>query len=160
VGGVTFDVRGELRAQWEGNRRLTLRTARAFPADRLWTFSPAAPLRTFGQLLDEISRLDLAYVRGLVEDRWAYDPQDPPPASDAEGAIRLLEQSTAYVAAGWDRISEETLLAKRHDPFFFGDDHRPLDWLVYCIENEIHHRGQGYVYLRELGVEPPHFYER
>jgi uncharacterized damage-inducible protein DinB len=26
--------------------------------------------------------------------------------------------------------------------------------------NEIHHRGQGYVYLRALGIEPPRFYER
>ena len=28
------------------------------------------------------------------------------------------------------------------------------------IDNEIHHRGQGYVYLRALGIEPPPFYER
>ena len=32
--------------------------------------------------------------------------------------------------------------------------------LLYVIDNEIHHRGQGYVYLRALGTEPPHFYER
>ncbi|MFD1732208.1 DinB family protein [Deinococcus malanensis] len=28
------------------------------------------------------------------------------------------------------------------------------------MENEIHHRGQGFVYLRLLGIEPPAFYER
>ena len=28
------------------------------------------------------------------------------------------------------------------------------------VDNEIHHRGQGYVYLRELGIEPPPFWER
>jgi uncharacterized damage-inducible protein DinB len=28
------------------------------------------------------------------------------------------------------------------------------------IDNEVHHRGQGYVYLRALGVEPPPFWER
>ena len=26
---------------------------------------------------------------------------------------------------------------------------------LYVIDNEIHHRGQGYVYLRALGIEPP-----
>jgi uncharacterized damage-inducible protein DinB len=31
---------------------------------------------------------------------------------------------------------------------------------LYAIDNEIHHRGQGYVYLRALGIEPPPFYER
>jgi uncharacterized damage-inducible protein DinB len=34
------------------------------------------------------------------------------------------------------------------------------DLLLYIIDNEIHHRGQGYVYLRALGVKPPHFWER
>lgn len=32
--------------------------------------------------------------------------------------------------------------------------------LLYIIDNEVHHCGQGYVYLRELGIEPPPFYER
>jgi hypothetical protein len=33
--------------------------------------------------------------------------------------------------------------------------------LFYVMDNEIHHhRGQGYVYLRALGIEPPAFYER
>lgn len=32
--------------------------------------------------------------------------------------------------------------------------------ILYAIDNEIHHRGQGYVYLRSLGIEPPPFYER
>ncbi|HET9949746.1 MAG TPA: DinB family protein [Longimicrobiales bacterium] len=32
--------------------------------------------------------------------------------------------------------------------------------ILYVIDNEIHHRGQGYVYLRALGVEPPPFYAR
>ena len=31
---------------------------------------------------------------------------------------------------------------------------------LYVVDNEIHHRGQGYVYLRSLGIEPPPFYER
>ena len=32
--------------------------------------------------------------------------------------------------------------------------------ILYVIDNEIHHRGQGYVYLRALGIEPPPFYDR
>ncbi|MGO3807708.1 MAG: DinB family protein [Sphingobacterium sp.] len=31
---------------------------------------------------------------------------------------------------------------------------------MYFVDNEIHHRGQGFVYLRSLGIEPPHFWER
>ena len=48
-----------------------------------------------------------------------------------------------------------------------GDAHgvRPVpgilhDLILYVIDNEVHHRGQGYVYLRAMGIEPPPFYER
>ena len=34
------------------------------------------------------------------------------------------------------------------------------DLILYVIDNEIHHRAQGYVYLRALGIEPPPFYDR
>jgi uncharacterized damage-inducible protein DinB len=32
--------------------------------------------------------------------------------------------------------------------------------LLYVVDNEIHHRAQGYVYLRALGIEPPLFHVR
>ncbi|MFS8616658.1 MAG: DinB family protein [Solitalea sp.] len=31
---------------------------------------------------------------------------------------------------------------------------------MYLIDNEIHHRGQGFAYLRSLGIAPPFFWER
>ncbi len=32
--------------------------------------------------------------------------------------------------------------------------------ILYFIDNEIHHRGQMFVYLRALGIDPPFFWER
>ena len=32
--------------------------------------------------------------------------------------------------------------------------------ILYAVDNEIHHRAQGYVYLRSLSIEPPAFYDR
>jgi uncharacterized damage-inducible protein DinB len=157
---VGFDLRIEFLRQWEDNRRLTVRAAQAFPADRLFTYVPTAALRPFGTMLDEIGRIQLAYMRGLAEDRWAWDPEDPPAPKDAASAIAFVENAQAYTRRVWADISEETLLTARKDPFFFGADKRPYDWLVYCQENEIHHRAQGYIYLRELGVEPPPFWQR
>jgi uncharacterized damage-inducible protein DinB len=37
---------------------------------------------------------------------------------------------------------------------------RLRDLILYVVDNEIHHRRQGYVYLRALGIEPPAFFER
>lgn len=157
---LEFDAKAEFWAQWEGNRRLTVRLAEAFPADKLLTFTPTPPLRPFGVMLDEIARMELAYMRGLAEDQWGWDPQNPPRPTDAPGAIAFLEEARAYTRRAWEGLPAETLLTPRKDPFFFGADKRPYDWLAYCQENEIHHRGQGYIYLRELGIEPPHFWER
>ena len=43
----------------------------------------------------------------------------------------------------------------------FGEYKFPaINNILYFIDNEIHHRGQGYVYLRALGIEPPAFWER
>ncbi len=160
VDDVGFDPKAELLEQWNGHRNLTLWVARAFPPDKLCTYAPVGPLRTFGAMLDEIARIEQAYMRGLAEDRWSYDPQDPPAPADAAAAVAFVEEAHAYTRSVWDRLPADMLLAPRKDPFFFGDAKRPYDWLVYCVENEIHHRGQGYIYLRELGVEPPPFYVR
>ena len=35
-----------------------------------------------------------------------------------------------------------------------------LSFVQYFVDNEIHHRGQAYVYLRTLGIEPPAFWDR
>lgn len=155
-----FEPKDEFLRQWEDNRALTLRVARAFPAGSLLDFAPTAPLRPFAAMLDEIARIELAYVRGLAEDIWKWDPADPPRATDAAGAIALAEEVRAYTRRVWEGISADTLLSVRHDPFFFGATRRPYDWLFYCLENEIHHRGQAYTYLRLLGQEPPPFWER
>ena len=37
---------------------------------------------------------------------------------------------------------------------------RVNDLILYVIDNNAHHRAQGYVYLRALGTEPPPFWER
>ncbi|HEU4860545.1 MAG TPA: DinB family protein, partial [Chitinophagaceae bacterium] len=43
----------------------------------------------------------------------------------------------------------------------FGQWEGPVySFIIYWIDNEIHHRGQAYVYLRSLGIEPPAFYDR
>ena len=42
----------------------------------------------------------------------------------------------------------------------FGEYESTVRWSIfYFINNEIHHRGQGYVYLRSLGIEPPAFWD-
>src|SRR6266850_6723999 len=85
------------------------------------------------------------------------------PLEDCQGhrrlkILRLWDESTEKINGLWPQIPserfQETMTAFGQYPG------RVYDLLLYVIDNEIHHRGQGYVYLRALGIEPPPFYER
>jgi uncharacterized damage-inducible protein DinB len=62
---------------------------------------------------------------------------------------------TSRVLQKWPDIPERRL--PKVDPAF-GQWTMPGAVIVlHLIDNEVHHRSQGYVYLRLLGVEPPAF---
>lgn len=72
--------------------------------------------------------------------------------------LRLWDESTKEIDARWPQMPpqrfEDTITT-------FGQyEGRVYDLLLYVIDNEVHYRGQGYVYLRALGIEPPPFFER
>ena len=79
-------------------------------------------------------------------------------ASDEQEVLRLWDESTEKINRLWPQIPaerfQETVTAFGQYPG------RVYELLFYAIDNEIHHRGQGYVYLRALGIAPPPFYER
>jgi uncharacterized damage-inducible protein DinB len=72
--------------------------------------------------------------------------------------LRLWDGATEDIITYWAQIPterfQETVLA-------FGQYEGVANSIIqYIIDNEIHHRGQAYVYLRSLGIEPPAFYDR
>jgi uncharacterized damage-inducible protein DinB len=95
-------------------------------------------------------------VRGIVSGEWStsYD-RDPRPKQEV---LRLWDEATEHINELWSQIPPERF-AETLTAFgqYTGVTH---DLMLYVIDNEIHHRGQGYVYLRVLGIEPPPFYER
>lgn len=144
-----------LLAHWQGHRRLTRRVIEAYPEDQLFTHSIGG-MRTFGQLAMEIITMGPPMVRGTVTGEWESS-RDRSPRPKAE-LLRLWDEATEEIDAFWPRIPPERF----HETItafgmFTG---QTSDLLLYVIDNEIHHRGQGYVYLRSLGVEPPPFYDR
>ncbi|HLG57381.1 MAG TPA: DinB family protein [Vicinamibacterales bacterium] len=70
----------------------------------------------------------------------------------------MWDEATPQLDALWKTIPAETFAETMTA---FGQYTAPLyDLILYVIDNEIHHRGQGYVYLRALGIEPPPFHDR
>ncbi|HEY7877942.1 MAG TPA: DinB family protein [Gemmatimonadaceae bacterium] len=149
---VTAD---QLLKHWQGHRRLTRRTIDAFPDDKLFTFSVGG-MRPFGELALEMLTMAEPMLHGLVTGEWDLSmSRDVSPKAEI---LRRWDKGTAHINALWSQIPpgrfQETVTA-------FGR-YKDLvcNLLLYVIDNEIHHRGQGYVYLRALGIEPPPFYER
>ena len=72
--------------------------------------------------------------------------------------LERWDKSDALLAESWSRISPERFHAVESA---FGLPPGPnREYVLYLIDNEVHHRAQGFVYLRLLGLEPPAFWER
>lgn len=143
-----------LLAHWQAHRRLTRKVIDAFPADQLFTFSIGG-MRSFGVLATEMLHMAEPMLRGTVTGEWAMPTTAPSTKADL---IAAWDASTPEIDALFARIAPERFLETMTA---FGQYTAPLhDLLLYVIDNEIHHRGQGTVYLRALGIAPPQFFDR
>jgi uncharacterized damage-inducible protein DinB len=152
---ATFITPEALLAHWQGHRRLTRRIIDAFPEDQLFTFSIGG-MRTFGELAMEIVTMGVPMVRGALTGDWETSWSRE--ARPKQEVLRLWDEATEQLEALWPQIPPERF----QEPMTaFGQYTDVLHSLIlYVIDNEIHHRGQGYVYLRALGIAPAPFYER
>ena len=144
-----------LLQHWQGHRRLTRGVIEAFPEDQLFTFSIGG-MRTFGAMSLELIAIAAPMVRGIVTGDWQQPA--PPGAPSKSEILQRWHENTEAINDLWPQIPperfSETVTAFGQYPG------RVYDLLLYAIDNEIHHRGQGYVYLRALGIDPPPFYNR
>ncbi len=142
------------RAHWQGHRRLTRRVIEAFPEEQLFAYQVGG-MRPFGVMVMELLSMGAPTVRGVATGQWDHD-------------MDRSVQPKAELLAAWD---EGTAEIDRHWPSLAGKFQQEMtafgqytdlvcNLLLYIIDNEIHHRAQGFVYLRALGIEPPPFYVR
>lgn len=127
----------------------------AFPEKELFEYS-IGKMRTFAQLASEFLSMGVPTLIGVTSRNWPESAGDK--ATTKEGLLKLWDESTAEI----DRLFKEIPAERfQEEDTAFGQWKMPIyGLLLYVIDNEIHHRGQGYVYLRSLGIEPPPFYER
>jgi uncharacterized damage-inducible protein DinB len=149
-----------LLEHWQGHRRLTRRVIDAFPENDLFTHSVGG-MRPFGELALEIINMASLGMQGLTTRTWVTVQEaqaGAPKATTKSEVLALWDATTKQIDAAWPQIP-----AGRFGEIdkAFGTWEGPVHALfLYWIDNEIHHRGQGYVYLRSLGITPPHFFER
>lgn len=146
----------QLLEHWLGHRRVTRRMIEAFPDDEAFTSFSVGSMRPFAVLVNEFLSMSVPTLTGIVTGSWPYERNEPP--GTRKEALERWDADTDRISALWPQIPEGRF---QETDTAFGQWTMPI-WglLFYIIDNEIHHRGQGYVYLRALGVEPPQFPDR
>jgi uncharacterized damage-inducible protein DinB len=147
---------------WQGHRRLTRQVIESFPEDKLFEYSIGG-MRSFGMMLKEIIGIADAGLQELFQDAPTRVEDisrnsGTGLACTKEEIFKLWDDVTYKIDTLWPLIPQqrfhEVMLA------FGAYEGVTSDIILYWIDNEIHHRAQGYVYLRSLGIEPPAFWNR
>ena len=144
-----------LLSSWQGHRRLTRRTIEAFPEDKLFQFSVGG-MRPFSEMAWEFIRMAVPIVEGVSTGKWEEFKVEKP--SSKNELLRIWDEQTSELNKKFPKIPAHRF--SEIDKAFGMWEAPGLATIQYAIDNEIHHRGQGYVYLRALGIEPPPFWER
>lgn len=151
----------QLLNHWQEHRRLTRKVIEAFPEDKLFNYSIGG-MRPFSELVMEMIDIAEGGISGLVTGKWKSTDElshvtGALPASKEE-ILKTWDEVTAQLNELWPKLSlerfqqEETVFGQYEGPVYSN--------ILYFIDNEIHHRGQAYVYLRSLGITPPFFWDR
>lgn len=156
TGSATVISAEALLEHWQGHRRLTRRVIEAFPEDKLFSFSVGG-MRPFSVMVMEFVKMAAPIARGVATGKWVSAEDLPSPGTKA-ALMALWDQATEEINAIWPTIPAHRFAEV--DKAFGQWEGSGINTILYGIENEIHHRGQGYVYLRALGIEPPYFYDR
>jgi uncharacterized damage-inducible protein DinB len=143
---------------WMGHRRLTRRVIEKYPEDQLFSFSVGG-MRPFGELALEILGMGVPSLKGVVTGEWKKaEDIHLKGITTKEELLGRWDEATKEIEDLWASVTPERL---QEEDVAFGQWPGTMYWLLlYVIDNEIHHRAQGYVYLRVLNIEPPFFWER
>lgn len=146
----------QLLMHWQGHRVLTRRVIEAFPEKELFEFSIGG-MRPFSEMVKELISIAVPGLDGIVQQKEEPYNHDLSLSTKAE-LLKAWDEATPKINELFSLISEESFNTSFN---LFGMFNHPIiNNILYFVDNEIHHRAQGYVYLRALGIQPPFFWER
>lgn len=152
-----FMTSEQLLEHWQGHRNLTRRVIEAFPEKELFEFSIGG-MRTFAKLACELIGIAGPALKGIIDRNMDDYNEEGFKPKTKEDLLKKWDEETEVINHYFAQISEERFQETFN---LFGQYEFPVyQNILYFVDNEVHHRGQGYTYLRALGIEPPFFWER
>ena len=154
---VSVITSAELLEHWQGHRGLTRKVIEAFPEKELFEYSVGG-MRPFAGMLQELLAIAGPGIKQIVGGATEQLNEHIEEANSKANILLLWDKASADINNYWLQIRDERF----HDTILaFGQyEGTVVSSILYFIDNEIHHRAQGYVYLRSLGIEPPAFWNR
>jgi len=152
---TTFMTGDEFLKHWQGHRGLTRKVIEKFPEEELFNYSIGG-MRTFAEITKELLTIGLPGLMGIVNKTEDPLSHDIPVTTKAE-ILNIWDEHTPLIDEYFKKIKNDEF----HEIINLFGSYRNANYsnLLYFVDNEIHHRAQGYVYLRSLGIEPPFFWE-
>ncbi|KJD35329.1 damage-inducible protein DinB [Tamlana sedimentorum] len=147
----------QLLEHWQGHRSLTRRVIEAFPEDAFFNYSIGG-MRTFADMVMELLGIAAPGTKEIATGKTVQLIEKINHNNQKAKILELWDKSTYDINTYWAQIKPEQF----QDSIKSFGQFEGTVWsaIFYFIDNEIHHRGQAYVYLRALNIEPPFFYER
>lgn len=147
----------DLLKHWQGHRALTRKVIEIFPEKDFFAFSVGG-MRPFSKIVDELLSIAVPALKGIVDQEVKPFGEGEENLISKTQYLQKWDESTLLINKYWQKLSAEDF-SKTFN--LFGQYEFPvIQNILYFIDNEVHHRGQGYVYLRALEIEPPFFWER
>lgn len=149
--------KSDLLQHLQGHRNLTRRVIEKFSENDFFEFSIAS-MRTPAELTSELLSITAPALKAIVRRQTEpYDELEVKGKTKAE-LLAQWDKATTEINQAWEALEESDFSETFN---LFGQYEFPIiQNILYFIDNEVHHRGQMYVYLRALGQEPPFFWER
>lgn len=149
-------TKNELLEHWLGHRNLTRQTIEKFPENDLFNFKVEG-MRTFADIVKELLGIAVPALKEIVSNKSGNLNENLSYSTKAQ-LLQAWDEATPQISELFNEISEDRFAEEFN---LFGEYKFPIIHnILYFIDNEIHHRGQGFVYLRLLGIQPPFFWER
>jgi uncharacterized damage-inducible protein DinB len=153
----TVITSAQLLEHWQGHRKLTRKLIERFPEKELFSYSIGG-MRTFADIVKELLAIAGPGLKEIALGQTEKLNEENDAANTKEAILKLWDEATEQIDFYWAQIPDSRFSEKI---LAFGQyEGTVLSTIFYFLDNEIHHRGQGYVYLRSLGIEPPFFWER
>jgi uncharacterized damage-inducible protein DinB len=146
----------DLREHLERYRAVTLQVLDLVTDEQL-RWRPGRDYYTLGQQLLHIAQAEDLHAHGLFENDWDVERARFPADPLTRDFIRAsFQRVRSYTLDRLDRLEAEELGVARPAPGV------PMKWtlrsgLWFILEHELHHKGQIWLYLRQMGVTPPFY---